>query len=137
MTPHFSTVAIIGGGLSVTPLFPPASQAQTLLDMSTNSLLGSNSSHHFPNPRRQNHNLREPTESLHPTGNHRSHPNSLRILDRLGVLSTIKARGFSHTQFHIVKKDGSVIGKMVMGSEERYGYPAMRAYRDKLRSALL
>jgi 2-polyprenyl-6-methoxyphenol hydroxylase-like FAD-dependent oxidoreductase len=36
-----------------------------------------------------------------------------------------------------VKKDGSVMGKMIMGSEERYGYPAMRVYRDKLRSALL
>jgi 2-polyprenyl-6-methoxyphenol hydroxylase-like FAD-dependent oxidoreductase len=36
-----------------------------------------------------------------------------------------------------VKKDGSVIGRMIMGPEERYGYPAMHIYRDKLRSALL
>jgi 2-polyprenyl-6-methoxyphenol hydroxylase-like FAD-dependent oxidoreductase len=64
-------------------------------------------------------------------------PNSLRILDRIGVLDTIKEEAFSHTQFHIVKKDGTIIGRMIMGSTERYGYPALRVYRDKLRHALL
>jgi 2-polyprenyl-6-methoxyphenol hydroxylase-like FAD-dependent oxidoreductase len=39
--------------------------------------------------------------------------------------------------FNIAKKDGGVIGGMIMGSEERYGYPGMRVYRDKLRRALL
>ena len=63
-------------------------------------------------------------------------PNSLRILDRLGVLSSIKQGAFTHTQFSIVKKDGSLIGRMIMGSEERYGYPAIRVYRDQLRRAL-
>lgn len=64
-------------------------------------------------------------------------PNALRILDRLGILPSIKEGTFIFKQFSVVKKDGSVMGNMIMGSEERYGYPAIRVYRDRLRRALL
>jgi 2-polyprenyl-6-methoxyphenol hydroxylase-like FAD-dependent oxidoreductase len=64
-------------------------------------------------------------------------PNSLRILDRLGILSVIKEGAFAFNLFNLVKKDGSIIGRLIMGSEERYGYTALRIYRDELRSALL
>ncbi|KAE9379620.1 FAD/NAD(P)-binding domain-containing protein [Stipitochalara longipes BDJ] len=114
MVSHFSSVAIIGGGLSGPIL------ALSLQSLGIKATIYESRPRDYPQP-----------------GTIVLIPNSLRILDRLGLLSTIKGGAFAFTLFNVVKKDGSMIGRMIMGSEERYGYPALRVYRDKLRHALL
>jgi 2-polyprenyl-6-methoxyphenol hydroxylase-like FAD-dependent oxidoreductase len=131
MAPHFTSVAIMGGGLSVPPLnlhlmIENTNSCQgpilalSLQKLGIKATIYESRPKHYPQP-----------------GTIVLIPNSLRILDRLGILSVIKEGAFAFNLFNLVKKDGSIIGRLIMGSEERYGYTALRIYRDELRSALL
>jgi 2-polyprenyl-6-methoxyphenol hydroxylase-like FAD-dependent oxidoreductase len=65
-------------------------------------------------------------------------PNALRIFDRVGVYGQIQAAGYSHDDGNMINSSsGEVMAKVILGSKERYGYPAVRMYRSALREALL
>ena len=67
-------------------------------------------------------------------------PNALRVLDQLGVYEKIRVKGFEHDGVAFYNPNyprGGVFGTLILGSKERYGYPALRLYRDMLRQALL
>jgi 2-polyprenyl-6-methoxyphenol hydroxylase-like FAD-dependent oxidoreductase len=67
-------------------------------------------------------------------------PNALRVLDHLGVYEEIRVKGFEHegaTFYNPNYPKGGVFGTLILGSQEHYGHPALRLYRDTLRQALL
>lgn len=61
----------------------------------------------------------------------------MRVLDRLGVYDEVRAHGFVHDFVSLVNIQGDLVGKIVLGSQELYGYPAVRLYRNSLRQVLL
>jgi 2-polyprenyl-6-methoxyphenol hydroxylase-like FAD-dependent oxidoreductase len=61
----------------------------------------------------------------------------MRVLDHLGVSDQVHAQGFLHDFGSFVNIKGNPIGKLVLGSQELYGYPAVRLYRNSLRQVLL
>jgi len=64
-------------------------------------------------------------------------PNALRILDALGVYSTIKAQGYNFDNLHFRDASNNLIETYEFGSQTKYGYPALRIYRHILITALL
>jgi 2-polyprenyl-6-methoxyphenol hydroxylase-like FAD-dependent oxidoreductase len=81
----------------------------------------------------------------HPSGRAQSHvlknksnkTAGIRVLDHLGVFEQVQALGFVHEYGTLVNIKGDPIGKLVLGSKERYDYPAVRLYRNSLRQVLL
>lgn len=65
-----------------------------------------------------------------------NHP-GMRVLDHIGVYDQIRAQGFAHDYGSLVNIKGEPIGKLVLGSEELYGFPAVRLFRNSLRQVLL
>ena len=59
------------------------------------------------------------------------------MLDHLGIYKQIRAQSFVHEYASLINLEGDPIGKIVLGSEELYGYPALRLHRNSLRRVLL
>lgn len=64
-------------------------------------------------------------------------PNALRILDVLGVYERIRGKGFNFETLEFKTYDGETTDRYYFGSEESYGYKALRIYRQKLIDELL
>lgn len=65
-------------------------------------------------------------------------PNALRVLDRVGAYERIAKQGWSFEEFHILSsRNLSHIGTMLNGSQQRYGYEALRISRRIIRRTLL
>ncbi len=71
--------------------------------------------------------LRGPTYDYH--GAIMLSPNSLRILDKFGVYSRIRSKGFSFENVVIKTGNGETTDLYTMGNERLYGYKALRIYR--------
>jgi len=110
MATYFSTVAIMGCGLSAhSPFLIPGPKSPN-----TNC------------PRDQSPNLGLKATIYESRPKHYAQPGTIVLTpNALRILSSIKEGAFSYTQFSIVKKYGEGIWRMAMGSEERYGYPAL------------
>lgn len=72
-------------------------------------------------------------------------PNALRVLDRVGRVyhdhnggDGLKGRGFEHDGIEVLDSTGKKrLGGLVVGSELRWGYRALRVWRADVRRALL
>ncbi|RAH67557.1 FAD-dependent oxidoreductase [Aspergillus aculeatinus CBS 121060] len=64
-------------------------------------------------------------------------PNSLKILDLLGVYESVVSQGFRCNAFHFRTENDEPFDSYEIGSEEKYGYPGLRVYRKVLIKALL
>ena len=64
-------------------------------------------------------------------------PNSLRVLDSLGVYDTIHKLGFDMTTTAVKDASFKTIRKIQISKSERYGYAALRIRRDALVGSLL
>ncbi|KAJ5766771.1 uncharacterized protein N7511_004387 [Penicillium nucicola] len=62
-------------------------------------------------------------------------PNALRILDNIGIYKNIKTRGFNFNNLYF--RTSVPLDSYEFGSEEKYGYDALRIYRRELIDALL
>jgi 2-polyprenyl-6-methoxyphenol hydroxylase-like FAD-dependent oxidoreductase len=62
-------------------------------------------------------------------------PNALRILDAAGIYKGIKTRGFNFKDLHF--RTTVPLDSYEFGSQEKYGYDALRIYRHELIDALL
>ena len=65
-------------------------------------------------------------------------PNALRILNSLGVFERIRVKGYNFTNIAFKNEDEETTDLYPLGDEHRYGYKALRIYRqillDELRS---
>ena len=61
----------------------------------------------------------------------------IRVLNHLGVYDQVRAQGFIHEYGSFANVKGDPIGKLVLGSEELYDFPAVRIFRNSLRQVLL
>ncbi|OJJ00787.1 hypothetical protein ASPVEDRAFT_40307 [Aspergillus versicolor CBS 583.65] len=57
-------------------------------------------------------------------------PNALRILDSLDVYQSIRTQGHEFNDLHFRTEDDSPLDSYEFGSEEKYGYRALRIYRN-------
>jgi 2-polyprenyl-6-methoxyphenol hydroxylase-like FAD-dependent oxidoreductase len=57
-------------------------------------------------------------------------PNALRILDQIGAYSQIRGRGYNFDEVQFKDKAENIIDCFPMGSEEKYGYQALRIPRQ-------
>ncbi|KAJ7634876.1 putative salicylate hydroxylase [Roridomyces roridus] len=67
-------------------------------------------------------------------------PNALRVLDALGVYSTVKQQGHNFDTLHFRDTAGTLLEEYEFGSKDKYGYQGLRIFRtvliDSLMSAL-
>lgn len=63
-------------------------------------------------------------------------PNSLKILDQLGVYSRVVAQGFEFETVKFAEVDGRITDQQYLGSKEVFGYKALRIYRNAILKAL-
>ncbi|KAL4799545.1 hypothetical protein BDV19DRAFT_400778 [Aspergillus venezuelensis] len=59
-------------------------------------------------------------------------PNALRILDSLGVYARIKSKGYNFENLYFRTKDNKPADSYEFGGEQKYGYAALRIYRNVL-----
>lgn len=59
-------------------------------------------------------------------------PNALRILDQLNIYKKIRPEGWNFETVHFVDLQGTVTDQQYLGSEEVYGYKALRIYRNTI-----
>lgn len=65
-------------------------------------------------------------------------PNALRVLDKaLGVADAVRKAGFEYEKLCLMADDGLQLGSFDIGSQERYGYSAVRISRSVLHGVLL
>jgi 2-polyprenyl-6-methoxyphenol hydroxylase-like FAD-dependent oxidoreductase len=65
-------------------------------------------------------------------------PNGLKALDKLGVYDSLKKRGYNFDRIYIQNAESRRIVETVeYGSEQRYGYQALRIYRSAVIGELL
>lgn len=64
-------------------------------------------------------------------------PNGLRVLEHIGVLDQVRSQGFGHESVSLLNIKDGLIKQIMLGSEELFGYPAIRLYRNTLRRILL
>ncbi|KAK7883751.1 hypothetical protein LTR67_010913 [Exophiala xenobiotica] len=65
-------------------------------------------------------------------------PNALRALDRVGVYGRISKQGWNYEEFQFLSsRNLSYIGTVLNGSQQRYGYKALRISRGVVRQTLL
>ncbi|KZO94064.1 FAD/NAD(P)-binding domain-containing protein [Calocera viscosa TUFC12733] len=62
-------------------------------------------------------------------------PNALRVLDRLGVYSTIRTQGWNFEKTRFINEHGKLVGDFHSGGTQ-FGYQALRIKREKLLQAL-
>lgn len=63
-------------------------------------------------------------------------PNALRILDSLGVYERIRSKGYNFSNIAFKNEDEETTDLYPLGDEQRYGYKALRVYRQILLSEL-
>ena len=63
-------------------------------------------------------------------------PNSLRILDALGVYARIRAKGYNFESLAYNDANDVTLDTYLLGSETQYGYKALRIYRKVLLAEL-
>ena len=63
-------------------------------------------------------------------------PNALEVLDKLGVYSRIKPKGYNFDTLDFRNDAGELTDKYWFGDEKQYGYRALRIYRQVLISVL-
>lgn len=82
--------------------------------------------------------LRSP--SVKSTGALMLSPNALRILNSLGVYERVRSKGYNFSNIAFKNEDEETTDLYPLGDEHRYGYKALRVYRqillDELRSAV-
>src|SRR5262245_31653099 len=60
-------------------------------------------------------------------------PNALRVLDKVGAYERVRSVGYNFDTLTFMNdSDYSVTGKYYFGHKERYGYDALRIYRNVL-----
>ncbi|KAL4938260.1 hypothetical protein BDV06DRAFT_231951 [Aspergillus oleicola] len=59
-------------------------------------------------------------------------PNALRILDQLGVYTCIKDKGYNFEKLYFRTEDNKPADSYEFGGVEKYGYAALRVYRNVL-----
>ncbi|KAL4998384.1 FAD dependent oxidoreductase [Aspergillus recurvatus] len=59
-------------------------------------------------------------------------PNALRILDVLGVYTRIKFQGYNFENLHFRSDGDDPLDSYEFGGQNKYGYPALRIYRNVL-----
>ncbi|PMD31526.1 FAD/NAD(P)-binding domain-containing protein [Hyaloscypha variabilis F] len=59
-------------------------------------------------------------------------PNALKVLDALSVYSRIRTKGYNFETLEYKNGDGKLLEVYEFGSEEKYGYKALRIYRKVL-----
>ena len=59
-------------------------------------------------------------------------PNALRILDRLEVYDLMRPCGFAFDKPNFRNDDHEATGFYYLGSEENFGYPGFRLYRNEV-----
>ncbi|KAL4953484.1 hypothetical protein BDW69DRAFT_165187 [Aspergillus filifer] len=59
-------------------------------------------------------------------------PNALRILDTLGVYSRIKPKGYNFEKLYFRTEDNKPADSYEFGGAQKYGYAALRIYRNVL-----
>ncbi|KEF52795.1 uncharacterized protein A1O9_11212 [Exophiala aquamarina CBS 119918] len=65
-------------------------------------------------------------------------PNALRVLDRIGMYDRLSSQGYNYEQFQFVSsRNLSPIGTVLNGSQNNYGYKALRIARGTVRQTLL
>jgi 2-polyprenyl-6-methoxyphenol hydroxylase-like FAD-dependent oxidoreductase len=57
-------------------------------------------------------------------------PNALILLDKLGIYSRIREKGYNFEWLHMKTDENTVIGKYCFGSQQLFGYKALRIYRQ-------
>ena len=63
-------------------------------------------------------------------------PNSLRVLDTLGVYDRIRGKGYNFESLTYMDANHTTIDTYLLGSESKYGYKALRIYRKLLLAEL-
>ena len=122
-------VAIIGGGLAVSPLLDiKKTSTNTLQGMSLALTLHKDSIHSTI------YELRLPT--VEAPGALMLSPNSLRILDALGVYERIRTKGYNFESLYYNDANNITLDTYLLGSETQYGYKALRIYRKVLLAEL-
>jgi 2-polyprenyl-6-methoxyphenol hydroxylase-like FAD-dependent oxidoreductase len=64
-------------------------------------------------------------------------PNSLRIMEHIGVLEALRAIGNSYEELHLRNAQGSILATFNNGHEAEYGYKAMRIHRRHVQRILV
>ncbi|EXJ86098.1 hypothetical protein A1O1_06467 [Capronia coronata CBS 617.96] len=71
-------------------------------------------------------------------GNIALSPNALRVLDHMGVYDRVAKQGWNYEEFQILSsRNLRHIGMILNGSQQRYGYKALRISRRTVRQTLL
>ncbi|KAH7200641.1 hypothetical protein BKA60DRAFT_470054 [Fusarium oxysporum] len=63
-------------------------------------------------------------------------PNALRILDKIGLFTKIRAKGYNFDTIHFKDFAGQTIDRFLMGSEAQYGFHAIRIHRETVMAEL-
>ncbi|KAH8801735.1 hypothetical protein F5884DRAFT_807705 [Xylogone sp. PMI_703] len=63
--------------------------------------------------------------------------NALRVLDHVGIYKRIRSLGHVNDGPELRNTKGATLGSLALGSEELYGYPSVRTYRNTLWKELL
>lgn len=63
-------------------------------------------------------------------------PNSLHILNKLGIYDRIGADGWFFQTVKVIEPSGETTDQQYLGSKEAFGYDALRVYRNSLLQAL-
>ncbi|KAK5115483.1 hypothetical protein LTR62_001142 [Meristemomyces frigidus] len=82
-------------------------------------------------------NIRSTIYELRPTGQTSAgaimlSPNALRSLDAIGVYQRIKSRGYNFRDLTFRNNEHEILDAYEMGNADRYGYDALRVYRQVL-----
>lgn len=63
--------------------------------------------------------------------------NALRVLDRVGIYSTLQKNCFNYEYLKLVNNSGKVLGSVSSGNVALFQYPTIRALRPDIRAELL
>lgn len=74
--------------------------------------------------------------SRHTSGALMLSPNSIRILDQLGVYADLRCRGFEFDTVAYQDSSHSTVDQYRFGNKDEYGYSALRVYRQALLEGL-
>jgi 2-polyprenyl-6-methoxyphenol hydroxylase-like FAD-dependent oxidoreductase len=63
-------------------------------------------------------------------------PNSLHVLDKLGILQNIKSKGWAFQKVNMITTEGRKLDEQYLGDKAIFGYDALRVYRNVLVNSL-
>jgi 2-polyprenyl-6-methoxyphenol hydroxylase-like FAD-dependent oxidoreductase len=64
-------------------------------------------------------------------------PNALRVLDSLGLYGKLRVKGYPFEGVLLANNSAVAMGTIFLGSEKRFGFPAMRIARSAIKEVLL